>query len=129
MPNDVGPHSFICLSAKANALINHTAHTNCELLDLWVTTETAIIRISPNTLMACYQITRVNILLDFEKPVVILPSPKAVDVIWLIGIGFVLIGTAIGGDLTQRAHEFASFFEALNKKFGGMRFLAIGVPS
>lgn len=101
-------------------LINNTAHTRCMLIYLWVTTETAIIRIGPNTLMACYQITWVNVLLDFEKPVVILPSPEAIDVIWLIGISFILIGTAVGGDFAQRAHEFASFFEALGKKFGGM---------
>ena len=70
--------------------------------------------------MTCYQITRVNILLDLEKPVVILPSPEAFDVIWLIDISFILIGAAVGGDLAQRIHDFASFFEALGKKFGGM---------
>ena len=59
------------------------------LIYLWVTTETAIIRIGPNTLMAYYQITRIDVLLDLEKPVVIILSPEAADVIWLIGISFV----------------------------------------
>lgn len=70
--------------------------------------------------MACYQITWVNVLLDFEKPVVILLSPETVDVIWLIDISFVLIGAAVGCDFAQWVHELASFFEALGKKFGGM---------
>lgn len=79
--------------------------------------------------MACYQVTRVNILLDFKQSVVIVLSPEAVDVIWLVGISFIDVSATVGSDFAQWIHQFASISEALGEKFRGMWGLVIGIPS
>lgn len=78
--------------------------------------------------MASYQIARVDLSLDLEKAVIIILTPEAVDVIWLIGIRFVLIGTAVRSDCAQRVHRFADMSVVVREELRRMGFRAIDVP-
>ena len=78
--------------------------------------------------MAGYQIVRVHFLLDLEESAIIILTPEAVDVIWLVGIRLVLIGTTVRSDRAQWIHHFANVFVLLGEKFRRMSARAIDVP-
>lgn len=79
--------------------------------------------------MTRHDILRVNLLLDLEKSVVVLLSPETADVIWLVGVGFILIGATVRSNFTQGLQQSSGLLELLCEEFGSVFLLVFGIEA